>query len=73
MITNTIVPYNVRIKYKEAFDRKNDEREILNNLRESYHLLNDLSGFDYSIANELDEKLKIQEFVNKKILNNKNT
>jgi len=60
--------YNVRIKYKETLDRKIKEREILNNLRGRFHLLNDLPGFDYSIANELDEKLKIHEFVNKKIL-----
>lgn len=60
--------YNVRIKYKETLDRKNKEREILNNLRERYHLLNDLSGFDYSIANQLDERSKIHEFVSKKVL-----
>ncbi|MFC1826223.1 hypothetical protein ACFLYZ_02385 [Thermodesulfobacteriota bacterium] len=62
--------YSVRIKYKETLDRdrKNKEREILSNFSGRYHLLNDLSGYDYLNADELDERLKIHEFVRKKIL-----
>lgn len=59
--------FYIGIKYKETKRRKDEEENILNELRKHYLLLNDLKGFNYKSSNEVDEKLKIHEFMRKLI------
>jgi len=55
--------FEVRIKYNESNNRKTEERTIINQLQRKSRLLNELKGFQYTVANENDERLKIQKYM----------
>ena len=55
--------HSVVIRYRESDDRKRDERTVINNLRKTFPLLNDLEGYNYQCADEEQERLKIRAFI----------
>ncbi len=55
--------YRVVIRFDEVDNRKVEEKRILQNLRGTFRLLNDLKGYDYNKSNERDERQNIQQFV----------
>lgn len=58
--------YRVAVKYKPSADSRKEEHEIieeLHRLRGANTLLNDLGGFDWKRANEFEERLNIQVFL----------
>ncbi|SIT40095.1 conserved hypothetical protein [Paraburkholderia piptadeniae] len=57
----------VLMKYKESGDRKAEERIVLDRLRSTYRLLNDLKGYDYRQAEKEQERLKIHAFIDELI------
>ena len=56
--------YRVLVKYKSSADRRKEESEIIRDLRSLRRtLLNDLRGYNYQKANQSDERLRIQKFL----------
>jgi len=55
--------FNVRIKYKESDDRKNEEKKIIRDLKKNSQLLNELAGFKYKSSDEIEERKKIHIFI----------
>ena len=53
----------VVIKFKESPNREDEEKRILQDLRRTHHLLNDLPGYHYKIGDADGERLKIQQFI----------
>ncbi len=53
----------VVVKFKESLDRKGEEKRILQHLRGTFRLLNDLKGYRYGSADANGERLKIQRFI----------
>lgn len=53
----------VVVKFKESLDRKGEEKRILQHLRGTFRLLNDLKGYRYGSADANGERLKIQQFI----------
>lgn len=56
--------HRVVVKYRTSDDRKGDESQLIQELRTSQQLLNDLKGYNYRVANVHDERLKIHSFMN---------
>lgn len=54
----------IRVKYKSISDSKAEEASILNELRkEHYRLLNDMAAYDYTTAEQDQERLRVCQFV----------
>jgi hypothetical protein len=59
---------HVEVKFKESSDRKSEEKSLLQEVKKTYKLLNDLDGYNYKIANSDEEKSRIHVFIDE-ILN----
>ena len=55
--------FQVGIKYRESSKRRDDEKEVIKQLRQQFKLLNDLPGYDYKRSNEEEQIIIIQNFV----------
>lgn len=55
--------YRVVFKYTQTATPLKDESAMLTELRQRYHLLNDVPGFDWGTADEQVERRQVQEFV----------
>lgn len=53
----------VVVKFQESANRKADEKRILQELRRTYRLLNDIPGYNYEKADETDERKRIHRFI----------
>ena len=53
----------VVVKFRKSLDRKADEKHLLQNLRGTFRLLNDLKGYRYGSADTNTERLKIHQFI----------
>jgi len=53
----------VVIKFQESPDRKEEEKRILQYIRSTFKLLNDLKGYRYGDSDVSSERLKIQKFI----------
>jgi hypothetical protein len=53
----------VVVTFKESPDRKGEERRLLQHLRSTFRLLNDLKGYRYGSADADGERLKIRQFI----------
>ncbi len=61
--------YRVLVKYKSSADRRKEESESIRDLRSLRRtLLNDLRGYNYQKANQSDERLRIQKFLDTLLL-----
>jgi hypothetical protein len=65
--------YRVIIKYKATREPLKDEAAIIDDLRpclkaEGRELLNDLSGFNYRVADELAERSRIHDFIGRMLM-----
>lgn len=50
--------------HKVSDDRKNEEKKIITQLRsDGIRLLNDLGGYGYKIADQEQQRLKVQKFM----------
>ena len=56
--------FPVVLKFRKSDSRKYEEKLILDSLRCKFLLLNDLQGYDYTIADKGIERKKVQEFIN---------
>ena len=59
----------VVVRFRESHDRRAEEREILQDIRCTYRLLNDLKGYKYESADEALERQKIHKFIDEIIEN----
>ena len=55
--------FRVVVKFRESLDRKGEEKLILQHLRGTFRLLNDLKGYRYGSADANGERLKIHQFI----------
>jgi hypothetical protein len=63
--------YEVFIKYKELKNSKEEEKKLIENVREELQkynknnikLLNDINGYNYQTSNEEQERKKIEDYV----------
>jgi hypothetical protein len=53
----------VVVKFRESHDRREDEKQILHELRKTVRLLNDLKGYRYGSADIAGERQKIHQFI----------
>jgi len=53
----------VVIKFQESHNRKEEEKRILQHLRSTFKLLNDLKGYRYGDSDASSERLKIHQFI----------
>jgi len=59
----------VVVKFQESLSRRKHEKQILDELGMTFHLLNELRGFRYRTANITDERQVIHNFIDKIIEN----
>jgi len=55
--------YDVLMKYMQSHNRKDEERNLINSLRGSFRLLNDMGAYKYKLADEEQERSKIHAFI----------
>lgn len=61
--------HRIVVKYRSSADPRGEESEIIGSLRgRGRRLLNDLDGYDYRKADERQERLRVQEFVETRLL-----
>jgi len=58
--------YKIIIKYKFSDDRKKDKNTIIKSFQsQGFRLLNEMVGYNYRKANEIEERNRIKEFCDK--------
>ncbi|TPQ31819.1 hypothetical protein C2U69_27670 [Cupriavidus pinatubonensis] len=55
--------YDVLMRYRESHNRRVEERDLINSLRGSFRLLNDMESYKYKFADEEQERSKIHAFI----------
>jgi hypothetical protein len=60
--------FDITFKYKNSSDRNKEEKELIKSYKNRYILLNDLPGYNPKLANIEEEKARIEEFIDAKLI-----
>jgi len=61
--------FRVIVRFRKSRNRRDEERQILQQLRGTFRLLNDLRGYCYEDADATDERRRIQRFIDDILVN----